>query len=210
MKQPRDSYPQAFVPEHLTKLTIDMLPLDIPFYISPGERDDYEPPAVYVDHDKRLRMSRSVAVDSADSLTNGVPFGLVGVMRSTHIDEETNTVKEVYVADLRMVDAYSLVSSDDINTMMLDQEEYMQYVAELERSIVFDGLIVADSDDMDNKDLPRGAFYGSEAVHSQLKVLSKRSKHLVRHALKTMATREDAQKTKEKKKQDDKQKEIQD
>lgn len=215
MKQPRDSYLQAFVPDHLTKLTIDKLPYDTPYCVSPGERDDYEPTALFVDQDRELRMSRSFAIDASDDSPRGLELlGLVGVMRSAVIDpkakaKDKNSVRDVYVADLRFIEAHTLVDSDESSASIADQEEYMHYVNELENSIKFDGFIAAEQELMENDEIPRGDFYGSEAVHPMLDILAKRSKKLAKHALRQLKVenaeeieKADAKSEKEKKKQD--------
>lgn len=187
MKQSRETYPQAIVPEHLTKLTIENIPLDKPFYISPGERDDYQAPAVFVDHDNRLRMSRSTAVEPMDTKW---PIGHVGIMRSAQIDPETNTVRDIYIADLRMIETHSLVDYDEAVSAASDQEEYMAYVNELNDSIVFDGFIAAEADGMETEDVARGIFYGNEALHPILNTLDKRTKKLVKRAMQLAAKSE--------------------
>ena len=215
MKQPRDSYLQAFVPDHLTKLTIDKLPYDTPYYVSPGERDDYEPTALFVDQDRELRMSRSFAIDASDDSPRGLELlGLVGVMRSAVIDpkakaKDKNSVRDVYVADLRFIEAHTLVDSDESSASIADQEEYMHYVNELENSIKFDGFIAAEQELMENDDIPRGDFYGSESVHPMLDILAKRSKKLAKHALRRLSAEDtkevgksDTKSEKEKTKQD--------
>lgn len=192
MKTPRDFYPQALVPEHLTKLTIETLPLDRPYYIPPGGVNDYDSPAIYVDNEGRLRMSRATAIDEEDSCDTITPIGVVGVMRSASIDETTGTLREVFVADLRMINSHSLADSKDVSTSITNQEEYMRYVAELENSTIFDGFIAAETDSMDSEDLPRGVFYGDESLHSILKMLDKRSKKLVALTLSSSATDEES------------------
>jgi len=183
-----EHYEQALVPEHLTRLTIENLPLDEAFYISPGERDDYEPPAVFVSPDRHLKMRCDYAIDPDDDSPVS-PIGLVGAMRVVLIDSDKNTIKDHYIADLRFLEYHSLVDADEMQGSILDQEAYMLFVEALEESVQFDAFIALDEDyefDVDEK-IPGGAFYGTPDLHPYLKLLRKRSNKLMKMFLEHQA-----------------------
>lgn len=189
MKAPRDPIPLAVVPEHLTKLTIDKLPYDKPYYVSPGERDDYEPPVVFVDPNRRLKMSRSYAIDiNHDKPTT--PLGLVGVMRVVTIsDSLAQPIRDVYVADLRFLEDHQLVDSDEITSGVLDQEEYMHWVAELENTIEFSAFIAPEQgSEYTKKNIPPGTMYGDSNLYSALEMLRERSDKIMKKFMRREAT----------------------
>jgi|GEM_PF-4048253 len=183
----RDPYPRARVPEHLTSLSIERLPLDTPFYLSPGEKDDYEPPVVFVDAERQLKVSKSADID-IDHEFPSCPIGLVGVMKTIVIDSVAQTFKEVYVADLRFIGDHQLMDAGEGQIDADDQEDYMHWLALMNDSIVIDGFIApergADIDD----DAPKGTLYGDEQLHDSLKFLRKKGNKIMKRFMRREAT----------------------
>lgn len=96
-------HPGALVPEYLTSLTIEKIPVDTPYYVNPGDpTDDNSTSALFVTDDKQLRMSRSEIIDPESDYT-GTPIGMVGIMKTLVTDEQLG-LREVYIADLRFID----------------------------------------------------------------------------------------------------------
>lgn len=170
MTNPKDSYPLARVPERLTKQTIENIPFDEPFFIIPGDIDDFTPPAIFVGPYRELRMSKSFAIAGFTSQPANT-LGLVGVMRTFTIDPVTRTIDEKYIADLRYVGENELVDSDSAAPGIEDQEEYMNYVAWLKDSVAFDGFAANDFNDSSANTIPGGSFYGDVALHDALLTL---------------------------------------
>lgn len=168
----RQHYEQALVPEHLTKLTIEKLPFEKAFYVTPGERDDYEAPAIFVTADRRLSMSRSAVIDMDDAYPAS-PLGLVGVMRVPLIGSESG-VREAYIADLRFIEDHQLVDTDDLGVNLADQEEYMSWIAAMEDSIQFEAFIAPERGAEFDESIPSGVFYGNPELHELLKKLRRR------------------------------------
>lgn len=182
MKQPRDTFPQAIVPEHLSKLTIEKLPLDRIYYVAPGERDDYESPVIFQSPDKRLLMSKSHAIDMADEYPAS-PVSMVGIMRTYIIDETTDSVREHYVADLRFIGDYDLVDTENIAADS-DQEEYMAWMSQIENSITFSAFIAAEQHtEVQENGKVRGAFYGNPQLYDVLEKMNKRGNKLMKKFL---------------------------
>lgn len=188
MKTPRDPIPLAVVPEHLTKLTIEKLPYDKAYYVSPGEHDDYEPPAIFVDPSRRLKMSKSHAIDT-DHDKPTTPLGLVGVMRTYIISDSLHQpIRDVYVADLRFVEDHQLVDTDEITSGLLEQEEYMHWVAELEHTIEFSAFIAPEKgSEYTRKKIPPGTMYGNEELYGVLESLRERSDKIMKKFMKKEA-----------------------
>ena len=192
MKQPRDSYPQAFVPDHLTRLSIENIPYDTPFYlVMPNDNDDKEnsnryhdePIKIFVDHDRRLRMNSLADIDTNDSTPNLIPIGSIGIMRSHHMDPVTHDVRDIYLADLRMTNLHSLPDSDEAIRGVITQEEYIDYLSLIDNSIAFDAFIAADVDSMKNDVMPKGIFYGNETFYPQLETLNKQTEIRLQNGL---------------------------
>jgi hypothetical protein len=179
MKGPKH-YDRALVPEHLTKQTIEMLPFDRAYYISPGEQDDYEPPTIFVTPDRKLVMSKSSAIDMDDDIPAS-PIGLVGVMHVTYTDPASQTLRDAYVADLRFIGDNALVDIDPGSCDVDTQEEYMSYVNMLADAIEFDAFIAPEpfADVNDDGSIP-GVYYGNPILHPELKKLRKRGNKLMR------------------------------
>lgn len=172
MKQPREAYPKAIVPEHLTKLSIEKLPFDHTYYIEPGEEDDYQPPAIYTSPDRRLVMSKNHAIDLEDEFPAS-PIGLVGVAKTYLINPSTNAIHEYFIADLRFISDHQLVSVEDIAPAS-SQEEYMAMVNELENSITFSAFIAAEGgDEIHDSGKVAGTFYGDPMLYEALKKMNK-------------------------------------
>lgn len=175
MRQP-DNYPGALVPSHLTSLTVDKLPADRAFFVSPGDpyEDDADSPVIFVADDRQLRMSR-IEIISPD--TEHVPdiIGRVGIMRTLLTDPQFG-FREAYVADLRFIDNNGILDIGSPSLAGHDQELFMDWIDMVDASVVFDGFIApepGDEFDVDEK-LSRGVLYGSEAVRPALKRLRKR------------------------------------
>jgi len=169
MKGPKH-YDRALVPEHLTKQTIELLPFDQAYYISPGERDDYEPPAIFVTPERKLVMSRSHDIDVDDAYPES-PIGLVGVMHVTYVDPESQALRDAYIADLRFISDNALVDVDPGNCDAENQEEYMGYLDMLNDTIEFDAFIAPElfEEPKKGKVTIPGVFYGNPVLHPELK-----------------------------------------
>lgn len=183
----KDPYPRARVPEHLTSLSIEKLPLDTPFYLSPGEKDDYEPPIVFVDAERQLKVSKSADID-IDHEFPASPIGLVGVMKTIAIDSVALTFREVYVADLRFIGDHQLMDAGEGQMDVDDQEDYMHWLALMNDSIVIDGFIAPELGAEIDKDVPRGTLYGDEELHDSLKFLRKKGNKIMKRFMKREAT----------------------
>lgn len=178
----RDSdlpYSQALVPEHLVKLSIEKLPLEEAYYITPGERDDDRDPAIFVTPDRRLKMARSYAIDM-DHAHPANPIGLVGVMHVAALNPDTLTIQEAYIADLRFIENHQLVDTDELTGSLLDQEEYVAWLAAIEDSVEFAGFIAPEAEFEIDEDIPKGVFYGNPSLYPFLKKLRKRSNKIMK------------------------------
>jgi hypothetical protein len=138
MKGPKH-YDRALVPEHMTKQTIENLPVGKVFYVTPGERDDYDEPAIFVTPDRRLVMSKDHAIDVDDQYPP-TPLERVGIMHEFIPDGLTGG-RDVYVADLRYIVENELVDIDPGNCDAETQEEYMAYLDMLTNTVQFDAFI---------------------------------------------------------------------
>lgn len=183
MKELDRHYPRPLVPEHLTKLTIEKLPLSEVFFISPGERDDYQAPAIFVTAERELVMAKSYAIDADDAYPSN-PLGLIGVMRIPIIDERSNSIRDAFVADLRFIDNHQLVDAEDTALENVDQEQFMAWVSSIEDSVVFEGFIAPEPDEDMDRDIPKGIFYGATELHPFLKQLRKRSNRVMKKYIK--------------------------
>lgn len=199
MQKPIDQYPQPLVPEHLTSLTIEKLPLEVPYYVSPGEQDEFEELVLFVTDDRHLKMSKSHALKPSDASPSS-PVGLVPVMRVPVIDAERQTVSEAYVADLRFIENHQLVDTKGVLAGMDDQEEFMAWLATIEDSVDFAAFIALEDDDEISKNIPSGAFYGDPGLYPFLEQLRKKSDGTMKKVLKRQAKNEDVVKSKEKQK----------
>lgn len=177
-------YEQAIVPEHLTRLSIENLPLDEAFYISPGDKEDYEPPAIFVNHERKLMISREHDIDQ-DDIKPGTPVGLVGVMRTMVINSVTNKVTEHCIADLRFIEWHSLIDVSEVSQSMTDQESFMSFVDMVNEALQVDAFISLDVDyDFEvGKKIPKGTFYGSPELYPNLEQLQKRGSKLMKKFL---------------------------
>lgn len=173
MAKPRDHYPKALVPEHLTKMTIEKLPFDQVYYVEPGEAEEGASPAIFKSPDGRLVMSTSYAIDAEDEYPAS-PVGMVGVMKTYHISPETRGPVDCYIADLRFMNDLSLVDCDELSKCN-DQEEIMAWLRELENTITFSGFIAAEPGaDVDDSGRIKGSFFGDESL---VDVLNRMRKH---------------------------------
>lgn len=179
----KEPYPRALVPEHLTSLSIEKLPLDTPFFLSPDDYNDDELPVFFVDAERRLRISKSAEIDPDDEFPAS-PFGLVGIMKTIAIDPLTQTFREVYVADLRFIEDHQLMDGGQDEIDMDDQEEYMHWQSFLNNCIVVDGFIAPEKGAEIDKDVPRGTLYGDEKLHDSLKFLRKKGNKIMKKFVK--------------------------
>jgi hypothetical protein len=179
MKGPK-FYDRALVPEHMTKQTLETLPLDEAFYVEPGERDSRDFPAIFVTPDRRLVMSRSHAVDREDAYPPS-PYNRVGIMHSMVIDAETGALRDVYLADLRYIEDNELVDINPAAPEIVDQEEQMDLLALVENAVTFDGFIAAEelAEVKKNGSIP-GDLYGSPELHDLLHKLRKKGNRRMR------------------------------
>lgn len=182
MKKPRDTYPSARVPEHLTRLTVEKLPFDSPCYILPGELDDFEPPSIFVTPDRKLKISSGCEIPPAGTYPAN-PIGLIGIMRTFIIDPNTRQIREVLIADLRFIEPHQLVDFDDILSSLQgqDQEEFMHAAAWVDKALFIDGFIAAEPED--DSDIPTGSLYGDELLYEPLLRLGSQSDTLMQSFL---------------------------
>ncbi len=176
---PEHHYQRALVPEHLTKLTIEKLGLGEVYYVSPGERDGYEPCPIFVSQDRELKMMKSHAIDLDDRNPTS-PIGLIGIMHIAPMDPQTGRIRDMYIADLRFIESHQLTDTEDLNNGLVDQEEFMEMVAMQEESIRFDGFIAPELGKDMERDIPKGIFYGDPSLHPFLKKLRKKGTRLMR------------------------------
>lgn len=181
-----DPYPRAIVPEHLTSLSIENLPFETPFYLSPGEKDDYEPPVVFVDAERQLKVSKSAEIDIDHKFPES-PIGLIGVMKTILIDSSAQTIKEVYIADLRFIGDHQLMDGEEGQIDTDDQEEHLHWVALMNDSIVIDGFIASELEDEIDEDIPKGTLYGDEQLHDSLRFLRKKGNKIMKKFMKRQA-----------------------
>jgi len=173
----QDFYPQALVPTHLTKLTVDKLPFDEPFYTAPGKEDDpEEPPAIFVGPDRSLKMSKYHSIDP-DNRHLVSPLGMVGIMRTCVITP--SSVKDAFVADLRFIDDYQLADLGEAINDCDDQEEYMDMVAYLGNSVTFEAFIAPEQITETDDDMPRDAFYGDQELYGATATLQEYGNELL-------------------------------
>jgi len=182
----KDFYPQAKVPEHLTPLTIERLPMDSPFYLTPGDIDEYEPPVVFVDAERRLKVSRSADIEPDQEFPPS-PIGLVGIMKTVIIDRTTQTLREVYIADLRFLEDHQLTDGGEDHIDMDNQEEHMHWLTLMNDSLVIDGFIAPEQGEEIDEDIPKGILYGNVELHDSLKFLRKRSNKIMKKFMKLEA-----------------------
>ncbi|NCU38520.1 hypothetical protein EOL96_05705 [Candidatus Saccharibacteria bacterium] len=178
-----EPYPRALVPEHLTSLSIEKLPLDTPYFLSPDADDDDELPVFFVDTERRLRVSKSAEIDPDDEFPTS-PFGLVGIMKTIAIDPLTQTFREVYVADLRFIEDHQLMDGGQAAIDIDDQEDYMHWQSFVNNCIAVDGFIAPEEGAEIDKDAPKGTLYGDEQLHDSLKFLRKKGNKIMKKFVK--------------------------
>lgn len=187
MKVPKHSYDKALVPEHLTKQTIEALPFDKAFYLNPGERDDYEAPNVFVTPDRKLAVSKSYSFDMDDAYPH-VPLELVGIMHVAVFDEDKQTIRDAYIADLRFLADHSLVDVDPAAAEVSDQETYMNMVNYLDNVVTIDAFIAPEpGEEIEDSKVP-GTFYGDPSLYPHLKKLRKQGNKIMKRFMEREAT----------------------
>lgn len=177
-----EHYPRALVPEHLVKLTIANLPLNSVYYVPPGNHDDWEPPAIFVDSKRRLRMNTEYVIEPAHRKRTAKRIGRVGVMRSVVVNQETGDLSTAYVADLRGIGDHALVDMFGLDRTMDDTEEWMKGYSSIEKSVVFDGFMAYESRTEPRQTdqeaglkpkKPKLAIYGGELVKDAFEYILK-------------------------------------
>lgn len=174
-------YPGALIPEHLTTMTVEHLPLDTPFYVMPGDpKDKDEPLTVFTTDDRKLRMSRTEIIDG-DADVPHMPMGHVGIMR-TLVPDEQHGMREVYVADLRLVDNHEIINLGNASLVESDQEDFMDWTAMVTETVHIEAFIAPDADDEfdPHEDFPKGALYGDDSLYPALKLLRKRTNKVMK------------------------------
>lgn len=174
-----DQFPKAKIPDHLTRLSIEKLPLDTAFYISPGEEEDYEPPVMFVDDERNLRISNRAAID-IDDQTPTITAGLVGIMKTIVTDPETKIFREVLIADLRFIEDHQLISNQDTKPGEGDQEAYSNWLDHMNDTVIVDAFIAPELGVEPDSLTPKGVFYGSQDMHDSLKFLRKNANKIVK------------------------------
>ena len=179
-----EHYDRALVPEHLTGLTIENLPLDEAFFIFPGENNGYDTPTVFVGPGRELMINSECDIDMGTNKP-GTPVGRVGIMRTMVINPGTNEVTEHVIADLRFVEWHSLMHIDNSSQDMSDQESFMIVVDFVADSTAVDAFIAPDKDfDFEkSKKIPEGTFFGPPELYPNLEALQKRGSKLMKKVL---------------------------
>lgn len=178
MKGPIFHHDRALVPEHLTKQTIETAEFDVPFYIEPGDEDDYDGPKVFVTPDRRLVMSRTETLARADAYPQE-PLGKIAVMRVALLNTESLAARDAFVADLRFMEDGGLISVEPQELDGENQGEYMRMAHILDDTITFDAFIAAEGEfDITDPNVP-GAFYGNKELYPFLRSLRKRGNEVL-------------------------------
>lgn len=186
MTGPNYNYERALVPEHLTKQTIETLPFEKAFYVSPGEDDGYEAPAIFVTPDRRLAMSKTESIDTDDANPPS-PLELVGVMHIAVMDSESLTVRDAYIADLRFIVDNALATIDPGDSSAADQEEYYAMVGLLEDAVTFEAFIAPEHGSEIDKNVVPGTFYGNPELYPYLEILRKKGDKRMKKFMRRMA-----------------------
>lgn len=188
MKRQDVPYENPFVPEYMSQLTIETLPLDTPYYIDPGDKDSYEPPAIFITEQRRLAMSRQFVVDDEDRRP-GSPLELVGVMRTAYVDPSSGPVT-AYVADMRFMTPYSLSDFDKLSLTSTDQEEFMAWAEHLKDVIHFGGFLALQpkANIKRNGTMPGAEVYGSPVLYPALDKLRQKGDKLIKGFMKAQAS----------------------
>ena len=181
MINPADIYPKALVPEFLTELSIEKLPLETPLYIHIDELDEYDV-GLFVDSESRLRISKDCQLPPASEETDS-PIGKIGIMKTHVIDSEARSLRCAYVADLRFIDNHRLSTMPHNSPDM--EEEYMDIIDELNDSIAFDAFVTKNLERRDRRGEPMAAFYGDESFHEALSTLGDQGDRLMNRYLKS-------------------------
>lgn len=174
MTGPKYHYERALVPEFLTRQTIETIPLDEPYYISPGERDDHTEAAVFMLPDRSLVMPRSYCIDMDDK-DPGYIAGKVGVMRIALIDNLRGEVRTAYVADLRFIEDNALVDKDTNAKIIETPDGIMNTVHDALDTVTFEAFIASEQGaDLEDGLLP-ATYYGNPVFYPHLDVLREQS-----------------------------------
>lgn len=188
MKRHDIPFENPFVPDYMSQLTIETLPLDTAYYIDPGDKDDYEPPAIFIGEARRLVMSRQVTIDDEDRNPPS-PLELIGVMRTVYVDPEHGP-KTAYVADTRFMQPYSLSDFDRLSMSGSDQEEFMAWAEHLRDVIHFSGFLALQpkAHIKRNGTMPPAEIYGSPALYPALDQLRKKGDRRIKAYMKLHAS----------------------
>ena len=180
MTRPIYHHEKALVPRHLTAQTIETAPLDVPFYIEPGDEEDIDGPVIFVSPSDQLLMAKDEKIDRADAYPGEI-MGKVAVMRVALINAANSSVRNAYVADLRFLGDGMLEKANLGDIDGETQGEFMQMADMLADTIRFDAFIAADEDtEFDPTDLRvPGAFFGNPELYPVLRQLRKRGNEVL-------------------------------
>lgn len=184
MTRPRDHYPLPIVPEHLSGMTIERLPLDTPVYVKLGGDEIYDDPTFFVSEDRHLMMSKSYDITYDDQHPTN-PRGCIGIMRVAIINPATGRIEDKLIADLRLLNDAPLTDLANRAPDMTDQETYMSYASMLENSVTFDGFVASDSEPPITDTVPQGLYYGATELHVALEFLEKCSNMKLKKYIRT-------------------------
>lgn len=190
MKRPDTFFENPFAPDHLSQLTIETLPLDTVYYVDPGDKDDYEPPAIFINNDRRLAMSRNVTIDEDDRFPAS-PLELVGVMRTFYVDAVRGPVTS-YVADTRFLQPYSLSDFERTSMAGMDQEEFMGWAEHMKDVIHFAGfLALGPKAEVSRRgNMPPAEIYGDPVLYPALARLRKAGDKRIKRFVQEQSTQE--------------------
>lgn len=174
MTGPVFHHDRALVPGHLTAQTIETAEFDVPFYIEPGDDEDYDGPVIFVSPDDELLMAKEEKIDRADAYP-GELMGKVAIMRIALMDTKNYTIRDAYIADLRFLGDGQLSKASPGQIDGESQGEFMQMADLLADTVRFDAFIAAEPEAEFDIDEPNvaGAFYGNPELYPALRRLRK-------------------------------------
>ncbi|MBC7512730.1 hypothetical protein H7142_03695 [Candidatus Saccharibacteria bacterium] len=167
-----ESFPLAQVPSHLTKLDIDSMPIQTPFYVDvdPEHVWDETPTAFVEKKSGSLNLIGSSEVDTDDEFPSS-PIGRIGIMRVLLIDENQRFESQL-VADLRYIGDNELAVVDDIDEAPEQQEEFNSWEAyrrDVRPVVAF--IAPHPKGKTSKKGVVKSVYYGPEAFHDNLDLL---------------------------------------
>ena len=96
-------------------------------------------------------------------------------MKSAVISPDTQTLDEVYIADLRFIADHQLINAGKAQIDTDDQEDYMGWLALMNDSVVVDGFIAPEQGANTDEDELSGTLYGDEQLHDSLRFLREKA-----------------------------------